>query len=107
MTRLLFVLVGAIAGAAGHGSSSTDHRCCRRNCIGLIAIHSFVEAAMRPARVALRGDTGIGDALPRSRPTFAAWSNVSMLAAAFTFALSGAMLGTLFDRASELPVLCS
>ena len=38
---------------------------------------------MRPARVALAGDTGIGDSLPRSRPTFAAWSNVLMLAVTF------------------------
>ena len=45
---------------------------------------------MRPARVAIAGDTGIGDSLPRSRPTFAAWSNVSILAAAFLFAVAGA-----------------
>jgi adenylate cyclase len=41
---------------------------------------------LRPARVALAGNTGIGEALPRARPTFAAWSNVSMLAVAFAFA---------------------
>ena len=51
---------------------------------------------MRPARVAIAGDTGIGDSLPRSRPTFAAWSNVSMLATAFTFAVAGAMLAAVF-----------
>ena len=71
----------------------------------LIAVHSFVEAAMRPARVAIAGDTGIGDALPRSRPSFAAWSNVSMLAVAFTFALGGALLAAVFDRVTEAPVL--
>ena len=106
VTGLLFVLVGAITGAAGL-------RLVQYGVIGvvvgsslaLIAIHSFVETAMRPARVALSGDRGIGDALPRSRPTFADWSNVSMLAAAFSFALLGAMLGTLFDRAGEFPVL--
>jgi adenylate cyclase len=106
LTGLLFVLVGAITGAAGL-------RLLQYGVIGvvvgsslaLIAIHSLVETAMRPARVALIGDRGIGDALPRSRPTFAAWSNVSMLAAAFSFAFLGAMLGTLFDRASEFPVL--
>jgi adenylate cyclase len=65
-----------------------------------------VEAALRPARVAIAGDTGIGDSLPRPRPTFAAWSNVSMLAAAFLFAAAGAMLAVVFDRASEVPVLC-
>jgi len=42
----------------------------------LIGIHSGFEAALRPARAAIAGETGIGDCLPRSRPTFAAWSNV-------------------------------
>ena len=36
-------------------------------------------------RVAIAGDTGIGDSLPRSHPTFAVWSNLSMLAMAFAF----------------------
>ena len=53
----------------------------------LIAVHSYPEAALRPARVALAGATGVGDTLPRSRPTFAAWSNLTVLAAAFAFAL--------------------
>jgi len=60
---------------------------------------------MRPARVAIAGDTGIGDALPRSRPTFAAWSNVSILAVAFAYAAAGAMLAAVFDRVSEAPAL--
>ena len=60
---------------------------------------------MRPARVAIAGDTGIGDSLPRSRPTFAMWSNVSMLAVAFTFAVGGAMMAAVFDRVREIPVL--
>ncbi|MGV0813291.1 adenylate/guanylate cyclase domain-containing protein [Mycolicibacterium boenickei] len=71
----------------------------------LIAVHSFVEAALRPARIAITGCTGIGDSLPRSRPTFAAWSNVSMLAAAFAFAVAGAMVGAVLDRTDEVPVL--
>ena len=82
-------ILGAVLGAA----------------IQLIAVHSFAEAALRPARLAIAGDTGIGDSLPRSRPTFAAWSNVSMLAAAFAFAVGGALLAAVFDRASEIPVL--
>ena len=105
-TALLSVVVGAIAGASGS-------RLVQYGILGavigtailLIAVHSFVEAALRPARVAIAGDTGIGDSLPRSRPTFAAWSNVSMLAVAFAFAVSGAMLAAVFDRASEVPVL--
>ena len=44
----------------------------RRRAVG---VHSFVEGALRPVRAAIAGDTGIGDSLPRSRPTFAAWSN--------------------------------
>ena len=64
-----------------------------------------MEAAMRPVRVALAGDTGIGDALPRSRPTFAAWSNMSVFGVAFVFAVSARMLVAVFDRASEEPVL--
>ena len=81
---LLFVVVGAIAGATGW-------RLVQYGILGaifgaaaqLIAVHSFVEGAVRPARAAIAGDTGIGDFLPRSRPTFAAWSNVSMLGVAF------------------------
>ena len=58
---------------------------------------------MRPVRVAIAGDTGIGDALPRSRPTFATWSSVSMLGVAFVFAVVGAMLAAVFDRAVKNP----
>jgi adenylate cyclase len=103
---LLLVVVGAITGAT---VSRLIQYAVLGACVGtgvqLIAIHSFPEAAVRPARVALTGDTGIGDALPRSRPTFAAWSNVSMLAAAFTFGLAGAFFSAAWDRASETPML--
>jgi class 3 adenylate cyclase len=71
----------------------------------LPAVHSLAEAAARPARVAIAGDTGVGDSLPRSRPSFAAWSSVSMLAVVFMFAVAGAMLTAVFDRAREQPVL--
>jgi class 3 adenylate cyclase len=104
---LLFVVVGAIAGASGSrlvqyaimGAASGI-------AVVVIAVHSFPEAALRPVRVAITGDTGIGDSLPRSRPTFATWSNVSMLTGAFSFAVAGAMLAAVIDRASEVPVLC-
>jgi adenylate cyclase len=103
---LLLIVVGVIAGATGS-------RLVQYAILGaaagagtqLVAVHSFWEAALRPVRVAIAGDTGIGDALPRARPSFAAWSNVSMLAVAFTFAVAGAMLAAVFDRASEVPVL--
>src|SRR6516225_8011652 len=80
----VFVAVGAIAGA-------TWSRLVQYGIVGaslgisvaVIAAHSFVEPALRPARIALAGDLGIGDSSPRSRPTFAAWSNVFVSALAF------------------------
>ena len=33
----------------------------------LVAVHTFTEGALRPARAAIGGDTGMGDWLPRSR----------------------------------------
>jgi class 3 adenylate cyclase len=71
----------------------------------LIGLHSFVEGALRPARVAIAGDTGIGDSLPRSRPTFAAWSKISMLAVAFGFSIGAALLGAAFNQVGEKPLL--
>ena len=56
----------------------------------LIAVHSYVEAALRPARAAIAGDTGFGDSLPRSRPSFAAWTKVSALASRVQFSPSRA-----------------
>ena len=92
---MLAVVVGAIAGATG---SRLVQYAILGGAIGaanlLIAVHSTMEAALRPARLALAGDTGIGDSMPRSRPTFAAWSNVSMLAVALIYAVAGAMLST-------------
>ncbi|MDT5130339.1 MAG: adenylate cyclase, partial [Mycobacterium sp.] len=106
LAPLLGVVVGAIAGA-------TEWRLVQYAIMGavigtavqLFGSHSFVEAALRPARTAIARDTGIGDALPRSRPTFAAWSNVFVLAVAFNFAVAGAMLAAVFDPVSEVPVL--
>ena len=103
---LLLVLVAAIAGATGS-------RLIQYGVLGAVlgaaivlgALHSFGEAALRPARLAIAGDTGIGDSLPRSRPTFAAWSNLAMLMAVFNSAVGGAMLAAVIGRASEVPVL--
>ena len=81
-----YAVLGAVVGAGSH----------------LIGVHTVAEAPMRPVRIALAGDTGIGDALPRSRPTFAAWSNVAMLAAALAFTVMGAMWSAVF-RAHESP----
>jgi class 3 adenylate cyclase len=105
---VLFVIVGAIAGASGSRLAQYAFLgAAAGSSVVVIAVHSFPEAAVRPARVALTGDTGLGDALPRSRPTFAAWSNVSMLTAAFVFALAGAMLAAVIDQVSETPLLCA
>jgi len=103
---LLSVGVGAIAGA-------TEWRLAQYGILGAVigvavllpAVHSLAEAAARPARVAIAGDTGVGDSLPRARPTFAAWSSGSMLSVLFVFAVQGAMLTAVFDRAREQPAL--
>jgi adenylate cyclase len=103
---VLSVVVGVIAGA-------TWSRLIQYGILGavigvavqLIAYHSSVEAIMRPPRIALAGDTGIGDSLPRSRPTFAARSNVSVLAVAFTFGVGGAWLAAVFAPVSDAAIL--
>ncbi|WP_319456554.1 MULTISPECIES: adenylate/guanylate cyclase domain-containing protein [unclassified Mycobacterium] len=103
---VLAVIVGTIAGASG--SRLVQYAIVTAilaAAVQLIAIHSMVEAALRPGRVALAGDTGIGDSLPRSRPTFAAWSDVSMLAVAFSYAVAGAMLAAVVDQSREVPLL--
>lgn len=103
---VVLVLVGSIAGASAS-------RLAQYGILGAIsgaasalpAVHSFPEAALRPVRAALASNTEIGDALPRSRPSFAAWSNVSMLAVAFAFAAAGAMVAAVIHRVSEVPLL--
>jgi adenylate cyclase len=103
---LLFVVVGVIAGATG---SRLAQYAILGAVVGisnvLIAIHSFLETALRPARVASAGDTGIADALPRSRPSFAAWSNLSMIMAFLSLSICSAMLGAVFDRAVKEPLI--
>jgi class 3 adenylate cyclase len=103
---LLFAVVGAIAGAPGsrliqYGIVGAIYGAV----VALVPVHSFVEATMRPPRTAVAGDSDIGDSLPRSRPTFAAWSNATMVAAAFSFAFAGAMLAAVFDLAKQEPAL--
>jgi adenylate cyclase len=102
----LSVVIGAIAGATW---TRLIQYGIRGAVIGiavqLIAFHSIVEATLRPVRIALADDTGIGDSLPRSRPTFAARSNVSMVAAAFGYSVGGAMLATVFNPIIDGPIL--
>jgi adenylate cyclase len=73
--------------------------------LGVNAAHSYAEPAVRPARIAIAGDTGIGDSLPRSRPTFAVWSNMFVLLSMFVFAVDAAMLAAVFGQAPAEPVL--
>lgn len=72
---------------------------------GVFGVHSFSEGSLRPVRAAIAGDTGIGDSLPRSRPTFAAWSNITVLAMSFAFAIGAAITASVIDRAREDPVV--
>jgi adenylate cyclase len=101
---MLSVLVGAIAEA-------TPPRLVQYGILGaflgtgiqLIAIHNIVESVLRPGRVALSADASIGDSLPRSRPTFATRSNLSVVAVAFSFSVIGAFFGAVIDEARSTP----
>ncbi|WP_297774972.1 adenylate/guanylate cyclase domain-containing protein [Mycobacterium sp.] len=102
----LSVIVGAIAGASWlrllqYGTVAAAIALA----VQLVALHNSVEAAWRPARVALAADTGIGDSLPHSQPTFGARSNVSMVAVAFGYAVGGALLAAASNRVSDAPIL--
>lgn len=105
-TALFTASIGAVAGAAGW-------RLVQYGILGaalgfamaMIGMHTSVQGAMRPVRSALAADTGIGDELPRSQPTFAAWLNAAMLGALFGFTIVGALLGIVWDSAGKFPVL--
>ncbi len=103
---VLGAVVGATTGAAGWRLVQyAILGAALGTAVALIGVHSFAEAALRPARAAIAGDTAIGDSLPRSRPSFAAWSNVSMLAAMFAFAVGGATLAAIIGRVRDAPAL--
>jgi adenylate cyclase len=103
---VLLMVVGLIAGAGGS-------RLVQYGIVGavagvataLIGVHNFGEGASRPARAALAGHTGIGDAFPRSRPSFAAWLGLSILGSIFAFSAMAAMVAVALDRGREAPVL--
>jgi class 3 adenylate cyclase len=104
---LLLIVVGVVAGASGLRLVQYGIVGAAAAGIGMVLIgaHTFGEGALRPARAALSGYTGIGDSLPRSRPTFAAWLELSMLGSIFVFSVIGAMLGAVLGRGSEGPVV--
>lgn len=83
-----YAIIGATYAAAAH----------------LVGFHTASESGWRPARIDIAGDTGIGDSLPRRRPTFAARSNVAMLGVAFAFALLSALLATAVGKAAAVQV---
>jgi adenylate cyclase len=89
LARKTYVILGVVAGTV----------------LALITAHTLPQRAMRPARVAIAGDSEIGDSLPRSHPTFAAWSNVLMLAVIFMFGVYGAMVAAALDRAPREPLV--
>ncbi|TRW82806.1 adenylate/guanylate cyclase domain-containing protein [Mycolicibacterium sp. 018/SC-01/001] len=76
-------------------------------CGPLITARGTFEAAMRPLRSALAGDSDCGDGMPRSRPTFAWHATVCLLAAIFQFTMGGAMLASVFSRAADVPALAA
>jgi adenylate cyclase len=104
---LLLIVVGVIAGASVSRLVQYGIVGAAAAGIGmaLIGTHSFGEGALRPARAALSRETDIGDSLPRSRPTFAAWLDLSMLGSMLVFSVIGAMLGAVLGRGSEAPVV--
>lgn len=102
----LSVLVGAIVGASGP-------RLVEYGIIGVAAgivalappVHGFIESCMRPARIAIAGASGVGDGLPRPRPSFATWSLVFLLSVIWTFTLVGALFAALTDGLQDHPVV--
>ena len=103
---LISVIVGAFAGASWP-------RLAQYGLLGaaigavtqLIGIHSLLEAAARPARFAIAGDTNIGDSMPRAHPTIAAWSSMTVLGTVFVFSVDSAMLAAAIVGASPQPLL--
>ncbi|KMO83833.1 adenylate/guanylate cyclase domain-containing protein [Mycolicibacterium chubuense] len=99
----------AVGTSAGAGASRLAQWAILGVAVGagaqLVGARSFLEGAMRPVRIDIVGDSEIGDSLPRSRPSFAAWSNMALLAAVFGNAISGAILGAVILRAAPEPAL--
>jgi adenylate cyclase len=102
-------LLAAVAAAAGAGGSRLVQYGLLGVAMGiamvLIGLHTALQGALRPVRVALAGDTGVGDTFPRSSPTFATWLTLSMLGCFFTFGVAGAMLAVALGRTGEHPVI--
>jgi class 3 adenylate cyclase len=104
---MFFVVVGVVAGTTGSRLAQFGVVGAALGIsAGLIAAHAFAQGALRPARAALAGDMAIGDSLPRSRPSFATWLELSVLGSVFLFSGTAALLAVALNRAAEVPVLC-
>ncbi len=104
---VFFVVVGVVAGTTGSRLVQYGMLGAALGVTaGLIAVHTFAQGAFRPVRAALAGDTAIGDSLPRSRPSFGTWLELSVLGYVFSFSGTAAMLGVALDRAGAVPLLC-
>ena len=102
---MLCVVVGSIAGAST--SKLIQYGILGGmlfTAVNVIAVHPYLEACLRPVRVAIDEGTGIGDTLPRSRPSFATWSNISTLATAWAFTCAGATLAAVIDRTDDAAI---
>jgi adenylate cyclase len=103
------VLLTVVAAVAGAGASRLVQYGVLRVAAGismaLIGVHNFAEGALRPVRAALAVDSGIGDSLPRPRPTFAGWLGLSLVGAIFVFSATAAMVAMALDRGRDGPVL--
>ena len=103
---ILLTVVAAIAGASGS-------RLVQYGVLGVVAgistaligVHNMAEGALRPVRAALAGDSGIGDSLPRPRPTFAGWLGLSIVGSIFMFSVMAAMTAMALDRGGAGPLL--
>lgn len=105
-TGLLSIVVAAVAGATW--SQRLQYGvlgALMGTAVVMSGVHGTAEAAARPARIAIAGGTAVGDDLSRSRPTFATWSSVALLASSFLFAVDGTMLVAAFPWVREQPVL--
>lgn len=103
---LMSVAAGAIAGASG--SRQVQYVIIGATLgisLQLIALHPFVEAVMRPARIAIAEDSRVGEELPRARPSFATWSTWGVLGTAWAFALGSALAAIALGSASDAPVM--
>src|SRR5690349_4011462 len=102
-------LLGIVAAIPGAGGSRLVQYAIVGAALGfgmaLIGTHTSLQGALRPVRVALAGDTAIGDDLPRPEPTFAVWLNLAMVGSFFTFAVGGALLAVVWGPISGTPVL--